>query len=730
MLLRAIASHEDLVGRSRISARPKLECADVLLCHGYYRLAISFYSSATPGLMEGGQSVEAQPEMSWDDLKRATLLKIIYCSAAVGDRCGHMSAAILLRNLQLQGIGCTKRSSSRFNVIGHCSSNNSDNESGSSPTKHLSPLTRHSPWQEKQRSVESPGTDGILSPANLLDITQASSIHSFSLYFVIANIAVVHNSYEEIVTEIHSGGSYTLHVQLLSLFPCTVQIDDMSVLYLLQEPPHLGAFSNPVSLSSSPSHLSPHSLPSPSFTALYSSSDGDMMDAGILTLIPGVSKILSLALTAPRDRGNYVVNEIKVSVKSKGDSIVFVGDESEWRLTSGTVSATTPISVALPPMTVTRTQNSSLMEQKTGPNGDLLSMEGDGLNRNPNSVCAIEAQVHRPLFLPPQMLLIKRRPEVEMFQQLLKASHQDTDVISRAVIIQVELTNTSLSAASITAVRLCNPQCLLTDIAPFWDEGKSVEREMEIFMVRSPFSPPVSSLCPTGMESLGSLEPGSGSKSGSVLLLPGETYCGAFEFLLKEITVDPLWPTAIIASSIGAAAEAVGLPEFMIQTVAAPAAGSERAVAKSFEKEVSSTDAAPALVYTFEGPAVGGSQFDLVVPLLTSLLHLSDALEKSCRGSGNSLTHAPLGEHSTLTAIHSPQLESENDSNRTTETELETGEREGARACMWGDRVSQSQKVSRRVLTKAVKAEDSAVLSSPLWGMMSPAPSITGSALS
>ena len=86
VLLRTVASQEELVGQGRIASRSVLEYADVLLCHGHYQSAFASYSRATSGLMDISSDSEIQIEKPWTDLKRITLLKSLYCSVAQGNR--------------------------------------------------------------------------------------------------------------------------------------------------------------------------------------------------------------------------------------------------------------------------------------------------------------------------------------------------------------------------------------------------------------------------------------------------------------------------------------------------------------------------------------------------------------------------------------------------------------------------------------------------------------------
>ena len=653
VLLRTIASQDDLIDQGRIANRSVLEYADVLFCHGHHQSAVTSYSRAISGLMEISSDNEIQTEKPWEDVKRATLLKCLYCFVAEGNRVGHIIAAISLRNTQLQSSDFVSKNN--IKKIGHSHSSDSRN----SLSGHVSPSSNHSPWDDKQRTVFFADRFSTSNTDNLVDNVITSRVLPFKLYFEVKDVAVVYDVKNQLVLEnsspqgrieLSAGGTYKLKIQLLSLFPCTVQVDAVSVLYLHQQPAHSapGSFSNPSSITSSPHHLSPESYSNFNFnfTALCTTSESEHSDEVEgnmnLILIPGEMKSICLMITAPADRGNYSANEIRISVKNREESIVFLGEESDHKLSLRKEHATSFIMTSCPSFSVKKKPILSSIEENSVLHGGLVHAADAGVGNNMSGVCAFSTGVHLPLLLP-----VRDGPagtgtgmETGVFERALKGSNFSQNIVNREFIIQVEITNNSQSTASITAVQLRNPSGLPTIIALTQDRHKLDEKQMELFLIGNPISPVLPDLIPLGMQPR--------ENSNQISLMSGESYCLAFKFILKEISIGPLDKRVIIGDTTLAAIEL------------------DEAVVGSSENVLKSNSGGPDLIFTFEFSGIKGHQSDFEVSLSSSLLYLSEAVEKSQTGSNckYSLSDKSGSEaSSSITAVNASSAESDTGSN-------------------------------------------------------------------
>ena len=228
---------------------------------------------------------------------------------------------------------------------------------------------------------------------------------------------------------------------------------------------------------------------------------------------------------------------------------------------------------------------------------------------------------------------------------------------------------------------------------------------MELFLIGNPISPVLPDLIPLGMQPR--------ENSNQISLMSGESYCLAFKFILKEISIGPLDKRVIIGDTTLAAIEL------------------DEAVVGSSENVLKSNSGGPDLIFTFDFSGTKGHQSDFEVSLSSSLLYLSEAVEKSQTGSKckYSLSDKSGSEaSSSITAVNASSAESDTGSNyygqevvRASQTELEAqgeGRMEeeerrftvgGIGSHSWGG-TKGGHGSSRRVLTMAalIKLDDSA----------------------
>ena len=709
VLLRTIASQEELVGQGRIASRSVLEYADVLLCHGHYQSAFASYSRAISGLMDISSDGEIQIEKPWTDLKRITLLKSLYCSVAQGNRVGHIIAAVSLRKTQLKSSDFINKNNMK--VLGH--SNSSD--SRCSLSGHLSPSSNNSPWEDKQRSAFFTDRFSTMNTNNAIDNILTRKILPFRLYFEVQNVAVVYDMKNQSVMEnraprekidLSAGVTYTLKIELLSLFPCTVQVDAVSVLYLQQHCARTtsGSLSNPTSITSSPHHPSPDLFSNFSFTALCTASASEYCDEVEdnmnLIFIPGEMKTICLKMTAPVDKGNYSANEIIISVKAEGESVDFLGEESDQKLCVRKANVTSSILMSLPLFSVKKKSFLSSIEENSVPHVGLVHASDKGMGNKMNCQCPLNAKVHQPLFLP----LRVGSAGIGVVKEGLNGSQFSQNILNREFIIQVEINNKSQSTACITAVKLSNPRDFRTSIALIHDRNKSDERPMEIYLIGNPMSPILHNFDSVVLQLGEILNP--------ISLMSGETYCAAFKFIIKEISIGPLDTPLRIGETTSEAIKA------------------GEAVAGSPSNIVNTNGEGPAMLFTCELPGVKDNQSYLEVSLSSSLEHLSDAIEETRTGSNCIYSHSDKSLNvASITAAYASSTDSETGNNymrqeliTASRIEMESqgeekmGEDERGRFIMGGmggNRLGGKNEglgSSRRVLTTAalIKSDDSA----------------------
>ena len=637
LLLRALASHEELIQRFRIAKRSRMECADVLLCHGHYHLASTCYSGAILRKSSVGSRGGAPATKTlWDELDRIALLKILYCAAAIKNRVEYMRAALLLRAMELQD-----------SLDKNTASNSCTREGEFLSTSCRPYLVGH-------------------------DGSDADSAFPFRFYFEVASAALVRDDHSESPTtpssphtarhkspslssssdsktlQLWAGAAYKLELRLFSLFPCCVHLDEVSVLYTFDETHD--------TIATAGTHLydiCARSCP-------LESDDGRAVDATML-LSPGLSRTLTLNFTAPARSGSYSPSEARVSVISEVASIVFIGGKDQQRINgSGTFTLRATASSVLGELPhfviVERNLSSSTLEQLSVPSMRQECFSGVDSKNPPAFVDLLDVAVLSPHLLP--------LPLSALAKALLGNSAQNAENPERCwreFIVQMKFGNSTQVTRYISAFHLCDPQCSLRDLsrldtlfaATSDDTSPKDDRKLEIVFLESHL----------GIELEGIV-----SSINCVTLLPGETYCAAFNLLLGQLETE--------SSTVSVSTGEGGIREGSV--------------------------ACPTLLVFLEKAGDSGPNREMLVCLSTCILRFYNAVR-----SGVSPTIVLPSEES-FNALAS----NINNSAGITKAAFR------ARLCSRIVRRTKIQSNSMRMLTKAIRLEDAS--SSVIWTVLSP----------
>ena len=282
--------------RYRTASRSRLACADVLLCHGYYALASDSYFEAihngagteegmVVSLMGSGHSCGT----FWAELRRSVLLKILYCASALCCKVTCIKAALLL---------------------------------------HASICIPSAPdFYTKDLSLSA--VDKIDQVGIGASRDHEGAVHAFLPYFEIEtqSIAVREEPSKLFLlpgdcggeiddgvrgrVEVISEGNYSICLNILSRFPCVIELDEVCVIF--EATPTL--IGNDCLIGSMDSEDFMR-LGSPRcFTAALT-----MRSDEAITLHPAVSQALSLPFLAPSycpSYDNYSVMQVKAVIKGR-----------------------------------------------------------------------------------------------------------------------------------------------------------------------------------------------------------------------------------------------------------------------------------------------------------------------------------------------------------------------------------------------------------------------------
>jgi hypothetical protein len=263
-----------------------LDCGDVLLCHDYFALASACYSQGlgsrerAPGVQR--QSLEGSG--CWEDAERVCLLKVLYCAASIADRGAYIHTALSLHALR------SKRES-RLAV---------------SSESHTSLSADPDDFKEDGRTLEAEGVYPLLHyfEVNGDGSAKVAEMRPEMLTEETADLSL--SSTPSDVESLRPDARCTLHISITSLFPCIVEVDEVSVMY--------------------ESHATDAdaALPSRHFTAITAPAQ----EVNSITLQPAVLKVLSLSFVAPSstadDYGDFYASEVRVLVRDSigGDDMV------------------------------------------------------------------------------------------------------------------------------------------------------------------------------------------------------------------------------------------------------------------------------------------------------------------------------------------------------------------------------------------------------------------------
>lgn len=268
-----------------------LDCGDVLLCQNYYALATACYSQGL-GSRESAEAEQRQRLEGtgcWEDAERVCLLKMLYCAASIADRGAYMHTALSLHALR------SKRES-RLAV---------------SSEKHSSLSVDPDDFKDDGRVLEPEGAYHLLSYFEVNGDSSAK-VHAVSVAEMRSEMLTEDtanlppSSIPSGIEMLRPDARCTLQISILSLFPCIVEVDEVSVLY--------------VSLATN-AHAA---LPARLFTAVTELAQ----EVDSITLHPAAQKVLSLSFVAPSsttdDYGEFYASEVRVLVRDSvgGDDMM------------------------------------------------------------------------------------------------------------------------------------------------------------------------------------------------------------------------------------------------------------------------------------------------------------------------------------------------------------------------------------------------------------------------
>jgi hypothetical protein len=261
-----------------------LDCGDVLLCHDYFALASACYSQGLGSRERAAASQRYRLEGigCWEDAERVCLLKVLYCAASIADRSAYMHTALSLHALRF-------KRESRLAV---------------SSASHTSLSVDPDDFKEEGRTLEPEGVYPLLHYFKINGEGSAKVAEMRPEKLMEETVDLPLSSTPSHVEILRPDVCCTLQVTIISLFPCIVEVDEISVLY------------------ESRAADADTALPSRHFTAV--TAPAQVVNS--ITLHPATHKILSLSFVAPSstadDHRNFYASEVRVLVR---DSIT--GDD-------------------------------------------------------------------------------------------------------------------------------------------------------------------------------------------------------------------------------------------------------------------------------------------------------------------------------------------------------------------------------------------------------------------
>jgi hypothetical protein len=263
-----------------------LDCGDVLLCHDYFALASACYSQ---GLGSRERAAAAQRQRlegigCWEDAERVCLLKVLYCAASIADRSAYMHTALSLHALRF-------KRESRLAV---------------SSASHTSLSVDPDDFKEEGRTLEPEGVYPLLHYFKVNGDGSAKVTEMRSEMLTEETVDLPQSWTPSDVEILRPDACCTLQVTIISLFPCIVEVDEISVLY------------------ESRAADADTALPSRHFTAVTTPAQV----VNNITLHPATQKILSLSFVAPSstadDFRNFYASEVRVLVRDSinGDDMM------------------------------------------------------------------------------------------------------------------------------------------------------------------------------------------------------------------------------------------------------------------------------------------------------------------------------------------------------------------------------------------------------------------------
>lgn len=251
-----------------------LNCGDVLLCHDYFALASACYSQ---GLSRERTAATQRQRLEgigcWEDVERVSLLKVLSCAASIADRGAYMHTALSLHALR------SKRESS-LTV---------------SSESHSSLSVDPDDFKDDARTLEPEGVFPLLTYFEV-NGDGSAKVHDMSgaemLTDEMADLQL--SSLPCDIKTLRPDVCCTLQVSIRSLFPCVVEVDEVSVLY------------------ESRATIADSTLPARLFTAVTTPAQ----EVNSITLHPAMQKILSLSFVAPSSTtegyGDFHASEVRV----------------------------------------------------------------------------------------------------------------------------------------------------------------------------------------------------------------------------------------------------------------------------------------------------------------------------------------------------------------------------------------------------------------------------------
>lgn len=240
----------------RTAGRSRLSCADVLLCHGHYHQASACYFD---GIWRGRVG-RCDDFSAWEDVERLALLKILYCSSASEDNATYMRAAVLLCAVSAKESKAPDPSPRVPSTPSSCPPDADTVE----PVKLCIDSLGVHPFQSYFRV----DADHVMTLTALADPTVDDHSHAPSS---------ATPTPERSGFYVAPGTQYVLSLSVVSLFPCTVSVDEICATF---------------------ESTAPHD--STGGICLFSAVCRPR-SAECIRLIPNVHHVLSLQFTAPAD---------------------------------------------------------------------------------------------------------------------------------------------------------------------------------------------------------------------------------------------------------------------------------------------------------------------------------------------------------------------------------------------------------------------------------------------